>query len=227
MNSNRKTAITVGIFMLGATVAFIIGSGLIQSVLSNPEYLNDVYPDKTKLIAGMFLELVDAALIFGIGMLMFPILKKHSPAVAIGYFGTRVMEAVILVASILSLLILMPLSQEYIAAGATDGSYYQTIGTLVIQGHDMAFQLAMLVLGMGSLMFCYLLYKSKLIPRLISVIGFIGYLALIASSCLEILGVDTGMTLFVPGAIFEIIFPIWLIVKGFNITALDSQRISK
>lgn len=216
MNSNRKTAITVGIFMLGATVAFMIGSGLIQSVLSNPEYLNDVYPDKTKLIAGMFLELVDAALIFGIGMLMFPILKKHSPAVAIGYFGTRVMEAVILVASILSLLILMPLSQEYIAAGATDGSYYQTIGTLVIQGHDMAFQLAMLVLGMGSLMFCYLLYKSKLIPRLISVIGFIGYLALIASSSLEILGVDTGMILFVPGAIFEIIFPIWLIVKGFN-----------
>ncbi|WP_373228701.1 DUF4386 domain-containing protein [Cohnella sp.] len=216
MNSYRKTAITVGILMLGATVAFMIGSGLIDSVLSNPEYLNHVYPNKTKLIAGMFLELMDAALVFGIGMLMFPILKQHNEAIALGYFGTRVMESVILVVSILSLLILIPLSNEFINIGATAGSYYQTIGTLVINGHEIAFQLAMLVLGLGSLMFCYLLYTSKLIPRLISVIGFIGYAALIASSCLEIFGVNAGMILYLPGAAFEIIFPIWLIVKGFN-----------
>lgn len=226
MNSNRKTSITIGIFMLAATVSFLIGSGLIQSVLVSPEYLNNVYPNKTKLIVGMFLELMDAIFIFGIGMLMFPILKQHNPAIAVGYFGTRVIEATTLVVSILSLLILIPLSQEFIAAGTTDGSYYQTLATLAIQGHDMAFHLAMLILGLGSLMFCYLLYTSKLIPRLLSVIGFIGYLALIASSCLEIFGVEVGMILFIPGGIFEIIFPIWLIIKGFNITKLDSQRIN-
>jgi hypothetical protein len=226
MNSNRKTAITVGIFMLSATVTFMIGNGLIESVLSNPDYLNNVYPNKTKLIAGMFLELIDAALVIGIGMLMFPILKQHNQAIAIGYFGTRVMESVLIAVSLLSLLILVPLSQEFIAAGTADGSYYQTIGTLALNGYDTAFQLAMLVLGLGSLMFCYLLFTSKLIPRLISVIGFIGYVALLASSCLEIFGVDVGMILFIPGALFEIIFPIWLIVKGFNKTALDSQRIS-
>ncbi len=227
MNSNRKIAIMVGILMLGATVTFMIGSGLIQSVLGNPEYLNDIYSSKTKLIVGILLELMDAVFIFGIGMLMFPILKQHSGAIAIGYFGTRVIEAAALIMSLLSLFLLIPLSQEFIATGATDSSYYQTVGKLAIQGHEMAFQFAMLVLGLGSLMFCYLLYTSKLIPRFLSVIGFLGYVALIASSCLEIFGVRVGMTLFIPGAIFELVFPIWLIVKGFNINALNSQRINK
>jgi hypothetical protein len=195
MNSNRKTAIIVGVFMLAATVVFMIGNGLIESVLSNPENLNNVYPNKTKLIAGIFLELMDAAFVFGIGMLLFPILKQHNEALALGYFGTRVIESVTLVVSILSLLILIPLSKEFIATGPTGGSYYQTIGNLAIQGHDIVFQLAMLALGLGSLMFCYLLYTSKLVPRLISVIGFIGYLALIANSCLVIFGVDVGNTL--------------------------------
>ncbi|KGE17429.1 DUF4386 domain-containing protein [Paenibacillus wynnii] len=215
MDKNRTTAITVGVFMLMATVSFMIGSGLIESVLNHPEYLNHVYPNRTKLVLGIFLVFMDAAFVFGIGMLMFPVLKKHNEAIALGYFGTRVMESVTLIVSIISLLILIPLSQEYTAAGTTGGSY-QTIGTLAIKGYDTAFQLAMLVLGLGSLMFCCLLYTSKLIPRLISVIGFIGYVALIASSCLEIFGFEVSMILYLPGALFEIIFPIWLIIKGFH-----------
>src|SRR5690554_979896 len=163
MNSNRKIAILVGIFMLAATVSFMVGSGLIESVIGNPEYLKDVEPNQTKLIVGMFLELVDAAFIVGIGMLMFPILKQFSLAIAVGYFGTRVIEAATLVVSVLSLLILIPISEEFVAAGQADGSFYETLGSLAIHGHDMAFQLAMLALGLGSLKFCYLLYTSRLI----------------------------------------------------------------
>jgi hypothetical protein len=48
MNSNRKTAITVGVFILAATVAFMIGNALIESVLSNPEYLNNVLSRQNK-----------------------------------------------------------------------------------------------------------------------------------------------------------------------------------
>lgn len=217
MNSNRKTAILVGVFMLAATVVFMIGNGLIESILKTPEYLDDVYANKTKLIVGGLLEFIDAVLVVGIGMLMYPILKQHSKAVAIGYFGTRVIEAVLIAVSIISLLIIVPLSQELINTGAADNSYYHTIGAIAVNAHDIAFQMAMLVLGLGSLMFCYVLYVSKLIPRLLSVVGFIGYIALIISSFLEIFGVEVGMLLFIPGAIFEIIFPIWLIVKGFNV----------
>jgi hypothetical protein len=111
------------------------------------------------------------------------------------------------------------LSKDYIAAGAIGNSYFQTIGNLAVEAHFMFFEMAMIVLSLGSLLFCYSLYRLKLVPRFLTVIGFIGYVALLVSSCLSIAGHDIGPVLYIPGAIFEIIFPIWLMVKGFNLQA--------
>ncbi|QYR19298.1 DUF4386 domain-containing protein [Paenibacillus sp. sptzw28] len=80
--------------------------------------------------------------------------------------------------------------------------------------------MAMIVLGLYSLLFCYLLYRSRLIPRLISVFGLIGYASLLTSALLELFGYSPGMLLFLPGALFEILMPVWLIVKGFNSPAI-------
>ncbi|MGM0879659.1 MAG: DUF4386 domain-containing protein [Bacillota bacterium] len=222
MNSNKKTARIVGVLFLVATAAFMIGDGVLQSVLNHPEFLANLYPDRTKVIAGIFFELINSAAVVGIALLMFPILKQHNEAIALGYFGSRIIESALLIVSTLSPLVLITLSEEYITAGATGDSYFQTIGSAAIKGHYMAFEMAMLVLSLGSLIFCYLLYKTKLIPRFISVIGLIGYAALFASGCSAIFGYDIGTILYIPGALFEIIFPIWLIVKGFNSTAIVS-----
>ena len=81
----------------------------------------------------------------------------------------------------------------------------------------------MIALGLGSLPFCYLLYKSRLIPRWLSGLGFIGYVALLTSALLEVFGYSAGMTLYLPGALFELIFPIWLIAKGFNLPSIASE----
>ncbi|WP_054023883.1 DUF4386 domain-containing protein [Bacillus sp. FJAT-28004] len=222
MISNKKTAVIVGVLFFIATVAYMVGNGLVESVLNKQEYLNHLYPDRSKVIIGMFLELINSAAVVSIAMLMFPILKKQNEAIALGYFGSRIMESVLLIVSIIGLQLLVILSQEYIASGAVDSEYFQTIGTLVVKGQHAAFDMGMLALSLGSLMFCYLMYRSKLIPRIISVIGLIGYAALFASGCLGIFGLDVGMILYIPGAIFEIIFPIWLIVKGFNLTAINA-----
>lgn len=219
MNANKKTARIVGVLFLIATAAYMIGSGLLESVLNTPEFLNNLYLDRTKVIVGIFFELINSGAVVGIAMLMFPILKQHDEAIALGYFGSRIIESTLLILSLISPLLLITLSQEYINEGATSGSYFQTVGALTLKGQEIAFEMAMIVLSLGSLMFCYLLYKSKLIPRLISFIGLIGYAALLTSGCLAILGLDIGMILYLPGALFEIIFPIWLIVKGFYLTA--------
>ncbi|NOU86021.1 DUF4386 family protein [Paenibacillus sp. LMG 31460] len=136
----------------------------------------------------------------------------------------RVIEAIILIVGAISPLLLITLSQEYIEAGAPDAAYFQTIGTLAIKGKYLAFQVAMIVLSLVSLLFCYLLYQSKLIPRLISIFGLIGYASLLTSALLEIFGYSPGMFLFLPGALFEIILPIWLIVKGFNSFAIKPNQ---
>lgn len=160
-------------------------------------------------------------------MLMYPILKKQDEALALGYFGSRIIESVLLIVSIVALQLLVLLSEKYIATGAADSNEFQTMAALAVKGHFAAFDMGMLALSVGSLMFCYLLYRSKLIPRIISIIGLIGYAALFASGCFGIIGHDVGMVLYIPGAIFEIIFPIWLIVKGFNLSAIDAQAIKK
>lgn len=143
-------------------------------------------------VVGALLEFVDVIAVIAIGVLFYPILKSYSVPIARTYLGTRIFEAVLLSVSIVSLLFVSVL------------------------WYDRSFQIAMLFLGLGSLPFVHLLYRTKLIPRSISVLGFIGYTALVLWALLELAGYATGFTLFVPGALFEIIFPIWLIVKGLN-----------
>ena len=76
-------------------------------------------------------------------------------------------------------------------------------------------------LGLGSLFFCYLLFRSNLVPRFLAVWGLVGY-AIFATGCvLEILGfAGTGLVATIPGGLFEIFFGIWLIAKGFNPSAI-------
>ena len=225
MNTNRRTAISVGALMLLATITYMAGSGILQSILNVPGYLNNIYPNRTQVILGVLLEFVDAAAVVGIGILMFPILRNHNEAVALGYTGTRIIEFLLIIVSGIGLLLLIPLSQEYIQAGAPDASYFQTLGTLLVAESDMAFQIAMIALGLGSIPFCYLLYKTKLIPRLLSGLGLIGYLALLTGGLLVIFGSNLAMVLYIPGGLFELIFPIWLFVKGFNSSEIASQPI--
>lgn len=219
MNTDKTAARIVGVLMLTATATFMLGSGILESILTTPDYLATVYQNQDQVIIGVLLEYVDAIAVVGIGVVIFSVLKRHSETIALGYASTRIIEAAILIVSGISLLSLIPLSQEYVEMGAPDASYFQTIGDSFVSGSNMAFQIAMIVLAVGSLPFCYLLFRSNLVPKAISVLGFIGYIALLASGLMEISGYSIGMILFLPGALFEVIFPIWLIVKGFNSSA--------
>lgn len=213
----NKFARMAGVLFLVSTAAYLIGNGLMDPVLNHPGFLARMYPDRTNVISGSLLELINAIAVVGIAVLLFPILKKHNEAFALGYFGFRIMESALLIISAIGPLVLIVLSKSYLSVDTAKGSYFETIGNLVIVTHDVLFQTAMIMLGSGSLLLCYVLYRTRLVPRFLSVIGLIGYSALLASSCLTILGLEIGSVLYIPGAIFEIMFPVWAIVKGFNL----------
>lgn len=225
MNPYKKTATAVGLLFIAATLAFMLGNGLIESALSSPNYLLDLYPNKNQVITGVLLEMINSAAVVGIAIMLFPVLKKHNEPIALGYVGFRVIESVVLLVGLISPLLLITLSQEHINASNQDTLYFQTLGVLAIRWYHLSFQVAMIALGAFSLVFCYLLYQSKLIPRSLSVLGFIGYVSLLISALLEIFEYNTGMVLFLPGAIFELMLPIWLIVKGFNIDIHAERRV--
>jgi hypothetical protein len=86
--------------------------------------------------------------------------------------------------------------------------------------------------AVGGMMLSYMLLRTRLVPRGLSVLGLIGYPALLLAGVLDMLGiVDTvggaGLVGLVPGGLFELLLPIWLIAKGFSLTALDTMRVAR
>jgi hypothetical protein len=223
--TTRTIAIGVGILMLLATASYIPGGLMVDSVLTKSDYLTQVYPDRAQIIIGVLLEYVDAIAVFGIGMLLFPILKARNETVAITYASTRVFEAVLLAVAGVATLSLIELSKTATGASAQDIVTPQAAGDMIIAQSSLAFYVAMIGLGLGSLPFCNLLYRSKLVPGWMAILGFVGYVALFASGLFGLFDNESDLVgvLFIPGAIFEIIFPLWLIVKGFNAEALPAE----
>ena len=229
MNSNRKTAIIVGVLFITATVAGTLSLVFLGSILNDPDYLINISANENQMLIGVLFTLIMAVAVVGIAIMMFPILKKHNEALALGYVGARIVEAVTYIAVVISWLLLLILSQEYVKAGAPDASYFQTLGTLLLTVGDWVGHVIVdtAVFSLAALMFYYLLYQSKLIPRWLSVWGLIGAPLLLAAGLLTMFGHDPTSTILIilnlPIAVNEMVLAVWLIVKGFNSSALASE----
>jgi Domain of unknown function (DUF4386) len=122
---------------------------------------------------------------------------------------------VMLAAGALCLLLLIPLSREYAEAGAGDASVLPALARVAQEGNQNAYQFAMIFLGLGSLLFCRVLFQARLVPRFMAVWGMVGYAIVAAGMMLEVLGYSLGLALWIPGGLFEVALAVLLIVKGF------------
>jgi len=226
--STRRTAIIVGALFITATVASIVGSLVIlDPILNAPNYLLSIPQNETQVIVGILIDAINSAAVIAIAVLMFPILRRWSESLALGYVGFRILESAILVVGTISLLALVTLSQEYVQAAVPDKAYFQTLGDLLVGVSEWAQMLgAMIVFGLTALILNYLLYQSELVPRWISVWGLIGALLMLAAGLLGVFGLGylspITILLGLPLALNEMVLAIWLIVKGFNSSTLDS-----
>jgi hypothetical protein len=220
MNPYRKNAIIVGILFLIAMVSSLLGGGILESILNAPNYLSNISADKIQVIIGVSLELVNGIAVMCIAVMLFSILKQHNESLALGYVGFRIIESILCIISAITPLLLIMLSQEYLKTETSDDSYLQSSGILLkTLRSDLAEILIPLFFSLGALLFYYLLYKSKLIPRFISVWGFIGAIFIFALIFLEA-GLVLNLILVLPIILNEIFLGIWLIVKGFNPSAI-------
>jgi hypothetical protein len=224
MNSNRKTAIIVGVLFITATVAYSIGMILLDPILGGSDYLTKASENANQMIIGALLVLIDAIAVAGIGIVIFPILKKYNEASALGYAGARIVEGVLFMINAITILTLLTLSQEFAKAGALDAFYYQTLGTVLLSAGNWFYLLGLgLVFALSALILNFVLYKSKLVPRWLSGWGLIGAALVFANYLLESFGINPVEILFLPIAVQEMVFAVWLIVKGFNQSALASE----
>ena len=206
----------VGVLFLAGMVIGVVGNILIQSILGAPGYLSTISANSMKITIGAMLLLMTVAGDAAHGVLMFPVLKQHNEYIAFGYFGFRIVDAVFLGIQVLFVLLQLPLGSQYLKAVDPNTIYLQALSTVFIQTNLYSYHIAMIALGLAGLMLCCAFYRAKLVPRLVSVWGLVGYATILFGSVLEVLGFDLHSIDTIPGGLWELFIGVWLIAKGFN-----------
>jgi hypothetical protein len=221
MDSNRKTAIIVGVLFITVLVSSML-SGVFSGSIDDPDYLTAAFANENRVLIGVLFQLTLTASVVAIPILMFPILKKHNEGLALGYVGARIFEGFFDVVIAISMLLLLTLSREFVKAGAPDASSFQTSGALLLALKDWASVPEQFPYGLGALILNYALYQSELIPRWLSGWGLVGGALIIAMGFLRLFGRPVFL-LAIPIVLNELVLAVWLIVKGFNSSAIASE----
>lgn len=228
MNSNKKAAKVVGVLFILAAVTAIVGLNLYNPILKDPNYLTEGSEHANQVIMGALMELILVVSAVGTATTMFPFLRKYNETIALWHVCFRFLEAVVITIGVISVLSLLTLSREFVAAGAPDIASFQASGTLLQAIHDWTFMLGPnFLLGINTMMYSYIFYKSGLVPRFIPILGMTGAAFVFICALLVMFGVIEqvsawGAILALPVFANEMILAVWLIVKGFNESALAS-----
>jgi hypothetical protein len=228
MNSNRKTAIIVGVLYIVGTVSGIIWKVLAGSIPNDLNLLTKVTANESQITIGALSLLLMGLALAMVPVMMFPILRKNNEALAVGYIVFRgALETITTIAVVIGWLFLIILGQHYIA-GAPDASYFQTLGMLMLKGNVLIGTIAQIIFPLGALMFYWVLYQAKLIPRWISGWGLIAAMLKLALPFLELFGILAFQDIFdTPIGLQEMVLAVWLITKGFNPSAIASEPVKQ
>ena len=220
MESYRKTAIIVGALFIIATVTAILTIAILGSTLETPLDQTVITDNEYQIGLAVLCWIILAISVTGIGFFMYPILKKYNKGLALGYISFRLTESICIIISSIALLSILTISQETIA-GTIDVANFQPMGSLLLALQDWSFEIGTLIfLGLGGFFIYFPLYELKLVPRVLSILGLIGSACVLLYGLLGLFGFTADSVtlniLAAPIAILEMVFAVWLIVKGFT-----------
>jgi Domain of unknown function (DUF4386) len=223
--SQRRAEILIATLFLVTAATSIFGEFFVLNpILNASDYLARVFPNKGAVELGSLLWSINNIGIVFIAVFAFGVLRKHNEALAVGYLASRIIEGTIMMLGIAATLLLIPLSQEFLKAGAPQGSWFLSLGDVLKHAKLLGLtQLSLPMLGLGGSLFTWMLFRFRLVPRFISVVGLIGYALVFFGSIagwfdlVDVSPGGSGAVLALPVAAFEIILlPFWLLFRGFK-----------
>ena len=226
MNTYKNIARTMGILYILGTISGILSRVVTGPIQSAQDLLVSISANGTPITLGALFVLTMGLALAMIPVIGYPVLRKHDEILALGYVVFRgALEGVYYMAIVVSWLLLLPLSQVY-QAGSPDASNLQVLANVLLETKEIAV-FGMIVFGLGGLMFYYLLFQSKLVPQWLSGWGFIALILGFAAGLLVMFGFfgptsTISDVLQIPIALQEMVLAVWLIVKGFNPSAIAS-----
>ena len=216
MTETRRIERIVGSLFILATVSSSVGFVLLDPVLDGPDVLRSVAASNTKVILAAFLLLIDAVAVVVIPALLFPTFRKHNDHLARLYPASRIVESVVLVVGVVSLLSLVTLSKDYVEF-SPDAATYRISGDALLAVYDWGVLLGILLFfSLAGLLLNYLLYRTRLVPRWLAAWGLIGVALLLIQGGFEAFDTENLSIMSLPFAVQEMVFAVWLIVKGFD-----------
>lgn len=224
MNANRRAAILVGIFFILGTAAGIGSVAVTQPVFGHPDFLNQIATHESRIVLGALLVLTMGLALVPIPILLYPLFRRQNEVLALSYVVIRgALEMIGYFAMSVCWLFLIGLGREYTTIGAAQQPVLQALGVVLLKGSDGVSQFLAIIFSLDALILYYLLYRSQLVPRWISIWGFISIVLHLTYVFIKLFSVSASNSLDLLNIsilIQEMVMAGWMIVKGFNQAAL-------
>lgn len=213
--------------LLGAVQLFVFAAGLLSEQLLKsavgsgdiPSMLVNISNNLSRMRFSNLVALLNCLAIIALGTLFYITLNGQNKTLALVALGFFLAEAITLAVSKIGTFALVPLSQEFVAAGAPEQPHLQALGNFLYNGIDRrGYDIHMLFFCLGGILWYYLLHSSGKIPALISIWGLAAISLLTIPVVLALLDREylPAMILGLPYAPYELVLGLWLVITGFN-----------
>ena len=219
MNNTRRNTIAAGALYILSYIGVFAGAGLLEGMINSPDSLSFLADNDTKVVVGVLLELLNGAAVLGIAAALYPVLNRWGAGMAMAYVGIRIVEAVSQVLVSMPVLSMLTLSKEYIGSGEGDRALFELQEFFLHAQRSAGNTMILVFFALGAVLFYALLYRSKLVPRWLSVWGLVGVVMVVL---MNVLGMDltVGWFFAMPIILNELFLAGWLLIRGFDKKAL-------
>jgi hypothetical protein len=223
MITSRTSARITGVLLILGTVPPVVGGILWGPLVSSPDYLSAMAAHSVQILSLALFDLLFLGLACaGIGISLYPVLKRHGEGLALGAMGFRLIEGAIQIVGAIVLVALLALSQEFVKAGSPADSFFQPAAAAIKAVRDWAANgSAVFPWCTGAFIYYAIFFRTRLVPRWLSVWGLLGLTLFLVSAFAVMFGLfgsfsPIQMLLSLPILVQELVLAVWLIVKGYK-----------
>ena len=222
MINTRKAEKIIGYLFLIAMFSSLFGGGMMEEIATEQNILKYISTNIIKINLGVFFEIVNALCVVGIAVLLYQFLYRINKTSASAYIGFRIIESIFCLTAAFIPLIIGISGTNYLNSGSPVTSEIKILANAVLNIRSVIAGFYIPVFFcLGAFVFYYLLFQSKLLPRFISVWGFLGAALILILNLIDV-EETVKMVLALPIILNEIFLGFWLIIKGFDTQILNS-----
>lgn len=220
MDGDRECAVVAGVLFITAIAAGVL-SKLLLGLVEQPDYLSTIAGNQTRMALGALCIIVMSFAGAGIAIALYPVLRRHGEGMALGAVSFRTIEAVIFLIAAIAVFSLLALSERYLTAGPAEAASLGAIGAWLLEARVWLFSSAgAIAFCVGALFYYWIFFRSRLIPRWLSVWGLVAIVMNLAMAVSVLFGLSpdsaTANALTLPIFLNELVLGVWLIAKGFD-----------